>query len=74
MPPDMKEAYDFKMKLRGQVPGPHKIRPANTTLPKRVVPVGAYYQTQSILRRQKIEIVTNLINGWLAPISITNTR
>lgn len=23
MPPDMKEAYDFTVKLRGQVPGPH---------------------------------------------------
>ena len=70
MPPDMKEAYDFTMKLRGQVPGPHKIWLANPTLSKTVVPVGAYYQTQSTLSKAEIEIVTNLINGrWLAAYS-----
>ena len=29
MPVDMKEAYDFTMKLRGLVPGPHRIWLAN---------------------------------------------
>ena len=67
MPADMKEAYDFTIKLRGQVPGPHKIWLANPKLSQTIVPTGAYYQTQSTLAKAEIEIVTNLINGhWLA--------
>ena len=49
MPADMKDAYDFTVELRGQVPGPHKIWLANPTLSKAVVPVGAYYQKHSTL-------------------------
>ena len=70
MPPDMKEAYDFTVKLRGQVPGPHKIWLANPGLSKTIVPIGAYYQTHSTLTKAEIEIVTNLVNGrWLAAYS-----
>ena len=58
------------MKLRGQVPGPHKIWLANPTLSKTIVPTGAYYQTKSTLTKGEIEIVTNVINGrWLAAYS-----
>ena len=32
MPADMKEAYDFTIKLRGLVPGPHRIWLANPEL------------------------------------------
>ena len=70
MPPDMKEAYDFTMKLRGLVPGPHRIWLANPELSKTVVPIGAYYQTGSTLTKPEIEIATNLVNGrWLATYS-----
>ncbi len=70
MPADMKEAYDFTMKLRGLVPGPHKIWLANPKLSKTIVPIGAYYQTQSTLKKAEIEIATNLINGrWLTAYS-----
>ncbi|MEH2184411.1 carboxymuconolactone decarboxylase family protein [Nostoc sp.] len=70
MPADMKAAYDFTMKLRGLVPGPHKIWLANPKLSQTIVPTGAYYQTQSTLTKAEIEIVTNLINGhWSAAYS-----
>ena len=70
MPADMKDAYDFTMKLRGQVPGPHKIWLANPTLSKTIVPTGKYYQTESTLSKPEIEIVTNVINSrWLAAYS-----
>jgi 4-carboxymuconolactone decarboxylase len=70
MPVDMKDAYDFTMKLRGQVPGPHKIWLANPTLSKTIVSTGKYYQTESTLRKPEIEIVTNIINSrWLAAYS-----
>ena len=66
----MREAYDFTVKLRGQVPGPHKIWLANPGLSKTIVPVGAYYQERSSLTKAEIEIATNLINGrWLAAYS-----
>ena len=48
MPPDMRDAYEFTLKLRGLVPGPHKIWLANPELSRTVVPVGAYYQTTSM--------------------------
>ena len=70
MPPDMKEAYDYTVRLRGQVPGPHKIWLSNATLSKTMVPVGAYYQKKSTLTKAEIEIATNLVNGrWLAAYS-----
>ncbi len=70
MPADMREAYDFTMKLRGLVPGPHKIWLANPKLSQTIVPTGAYFQTQSTLTKAEIEIATNLINGrWLAAYS-----
>jgi 4-carboxymuconolactone decarboxylase len=67
MSPEMRDAYDFTLKLRGMVPGPHKIWLANPTLSKTIVPTGAYFQKQSSLTKAEIEIVTNIINGrWLA--------
>ena len=70
MSAEMKDAYDFTMSLRGQVPGPHKIWLSNPTLSKTVVPIGAYYQKHSSLTKAEIEIVTNLINArWLAAYS-----
>lgn len=75
MPADMKEAYDFTIKLRGLVPGPHRIWLANPELSKTVVPIGAYYQTRSTLSKPEIEIATNLVNGrGRRPIPTTNTR
>lgn len=70
MSPEMRAAYDFTMKLRGLVPGPHKIWLANPKLSETIVPTGAYYQTASTLTKAEIEIVTNVINGrWLAAYS-----
>ena len=70
MPDAMREAYEFTMKLRGQVPGPHKIWLANPTLSQTIVPTGAYFQTESSLTKAEIEIATNVINGrWTAAYS-----
>ncbi len=67
---EMRDAYDFTMQLRGQVPGPHKIWLSNPKLSKAVVPVGAYYQKHSTLTKAEIEIATNLVNArWLAAYS-----
>ena len=67
MSPEMKDAYDFTMKLRGVVPGPHKIWLANPRLSETIVPTGYYYQKESTLTKAEIEIVTNIINGqWRA--------
>jgi 4-carboxymuconolactone decarboxylase len=63
MDPEMKAAYDFTTKLRGFVPGPHKIWLANPKLSQTIVPTGAYFQTESTLTKAEIEIATNLING-----------
>jgi 4-carboxymuconolactone decarboxylase len=63
MSPEMRAAYEFTRKLRGLVPGPHKIWLANPKLSKTIVPTGAYYQRESTLTKAEIEIVTNLING-----------
>jgi len=63
MSPDVKQAYDFTLKLRGLVPGPHKIWLANPTLSRTIVPTGAYFQTESTLSKAEIEIATNVING-----------
>src|SRR6201996_9140853 len=59
----MKEAYDFTKKLRGLVPGPHKIWLANPTLSKTIVPTGYYFQKQSTLTKGEIEIATNVLCG-----------
>ena len=70
MSPDMKKAYDFTTKLRGQVPGPHKIWLANPKLSETIVPTGAYYQTESSLSKAEIEIATSVINSsWGAAYS-----
>jgi 4-carboxymuconolactone decarboxylase len=67
MSPDMRAAYDYTRKLRGLVPGPHKIWLANPKLSETIVPTGAYYQRESTLTKAEIEIATNLINGkWRA--------
>ena len=63
MAPEMKEAYDYTMQLRGIVPGPHKIWLANAALSRTIVPIGAYYQKQSTLTKAEIEIVTVLTNA-----------
>jgi 4-carboxymuconolactone decarboxylase len=63
MPEEMKQAYDYTLKLRGLVPGPHKIWLANPKLSRTIVPAGAYFQTDSTLTKAEIEIVTNIING-----------
>jgi 4-carboxymuconolactone decarboxylase len=68
MPPEMKQAYEFTHRLRGMLPGPHKIWLANPRLSQVIVPTGAYYQTDSTLTKAEIEIVTNLVTGrWRAP-------
>ena len=63
MPTAMRNAFDATMKLRGQVPGPHKIWLSNPALSETVVPIGAYYQTRSTLTKTEIEIATNVVNG-----------
>jgi 4-carboxymuconolactone decarboxylase len=70
MSSETKHAYDFTMKLRGVVPGPHKIWLANPTLSETIVPIGAYYQTKSSLSKAEIEVATSVINGhWGAVYS-----
>lgn len=63
MSADMKAAYDYTRRLRGLVPGPHKIWLVNPKLAETVVPTGAYYQGNSTLTKAEIEIATNLISG-----------
>ena len=54
-------------RLRGLVPGPHRIWLANPTLSRAIVPTGEYYQNRSTLTKAEIEIVTNLITArWLS--------
>jgi 4-carboxymuconolactone decarboxylase len=68
MTPEMKEAYEFTLGLRGLVPGPHKIWLANPTLSKTIVPTGAYFQRESTLTKSEIEIATNIVNArWRSP-------
>jgi 4-carboxymuconolactone decarboxylase len=70
MPADMKDAYDFTLKLRGLVPGPHRIWLANPKLARTIVPTGGYFQTDSTLSKAEIEIATSVINGrWAAAYS-----
>ncbi|MGO9251838.1 MAG: carboxymuconolactone decarboxylase family protein [Mycobacterium sp.] len=63
MSPEMREAYEFTRELRGLVPGPHKIWPANPRLSKTIVPTGAYFQRESTLTKAESEIATNIANG-----------
>jgi 4-carboxymuconolactone decarboxylase len=63
MDADARSAYDYTVKLRGMVPGPHKIWLANPKLLRTVVPTGAYFQTGSTLTKAEIEIATNVIDG-----------
>jgi 4-carboxymuconolactone decarboxylase len=63
MSPEMRHAYDYTYKLRGMVPGPHKIWLANARLSKVIVPTGAYYQRESTLTKAEIEIATNIITA-----------
>jgi 4-carboxymuconolactone decarboxylase len=61
---------DATVKLRGMVPGPHKIWAANPALLKTIAPVGAYYQAASTLSKAEIEIATCVICGrWGAAYS-----
>jgi 4-carboxymuconolactone decarboxylase len=46
---EMRSAHEYTLKLRGLVPGPHKIWLANPTLSRTIVPTGAYLQTESSL-------------------------
>ena len=67
MPTDMQDAYELVMRLRGGVPGPHKIWLANPKLITAIVTTGAYFQTDSTLSKAEIEIATNAIVGkWHA--------
>ena len=67
MPPEMRDAYQFTMSLRGLVPGPHRIWLSNPALSKTIVPTGAYFQKRSTLTKAEIEIVTNLVAArWLS--------
>jgi 4-carboxymuconolactone decarboxylase len=63
MPAAMREAFDFTVRLRGLVPGPHKIWAANPGLLKTIAPVGAYFQSASTLSKAEIEIATCVICG-----------
>ena len=63
MSPEMRDAYDYTYKLRGMVPGPHKIWLANPTLSNTIVPTGAYFQHESTLTKAEIEIATNIVNA-----------
>ena len=70
MPPEMREAFDFTVRLRGLVPGPHKIWAANPALLETIAPVGAYYQAASTLSKAETEIATCVICGrWGAAYS-----
>jgi 4-carboxymuconolactone decarboxylase len=63
MDADTRSAYEYTRKLRGLVPGPHKIWLANPALSRTIVPTGAYFQTESSLTKAEIEIATSVING-----------
>ena len=65
MPAEMKDAYEFTLKLRGLVPGPHKIWVCNPKLSKTVMPTGAYNQTESTPTKAE---VTTLLNAFQVPV------
>ncbi|WP_218026114.1 carboxymuconolactone decarboxylase family protein [Nocardia miyunensis] len=71
MPEPMRAAYEFTVRLRGGVPGPHKIWAANPALLRTIAPTGAYYQTDSTLTKAEIEIATCVICGrWGAAYAV----
>ena len=80
MPEEKKAAYDYTLKLRGLVPGPHKIWLANPTLSQTIVPTGADHQTAlplGMFRRARdllgdagIVDVAALM-GWFTTVSLT---
>ncbi len=53
MSPDIKAAYDTTMRLRGQVPGPHKIWLANPALSETVVMVHRRVADAGRIRRSR---------------------
>ena len=63
MPVEMKHAFETTKRLRGLVPGPHKIWVVNPKLSQTIVPTGAYYQQHSTLTKTEIEIVTILVTA-----------
>lgn len=63
MPESMRAAFEFTKRLRGGVPGPHKIWAANPALLQTIAPTGAYFQTDSTLTKAEIEIATCVICG-----------
>jgi 4-carboxymuconolactone decarboxylase len=70
MTPEQRTAYDFEVKERGEVPGPHKIWLQNSKLLEVMIPVGTYFQKNPSLSDAEREIVVNLINGkWHAAYS-----
>ena len=71
----MKDAYDFTMKLRGRVPGPHKIWLANPKLSKTIVPTGYYFQKESTLSKPRSRSPpTSLTDSGGLPTRTTNMR
>jgi 4-carboxymuconolactone decarboxylase len=58
-----RHAYDFTLKLRGLVPGPHKIWLANPRLLETIAPTESYFQKESTLTKGEIEIATCVITG-----------
>ncbi len=71
MPPDIRAAFDFTMRLRVlQGAGSAQDLDLQSEAVETIVPTGAYYQARSTLSKAEIEIVTNVINGrWLAAYS-----
>lgn len=70
MSPQTREAYEYTLRLRGMVPGPHRIWVSNPELLKTIAPTGAYFQHDSSLSKAEIEIVTNIVTGhWHAAYS-----
>src|ERR1700760_920336 len=63
MDADTRTAYEYTLKLRGLVPGPHKIWLAHPELSPPIVPTGAFFQIESSLTKAEIEIATSVING-----------
>ena len=67
-----RQAYDYTLEVRGQVPGPYKIWLQNPDLITAMVPIGAFYQDKMSLSKAEREIVTNLINGHWSGAAYSN--
>ena len=79
MAPEMKEAYEYTMQLRGIVPGPHKIWLANAALSQTIVPIGAYFTKSNLLSlrpRSKSSQCSRMRDGTphMAPTSTRRLR